>query len=77
MLARSLCEGAGWDFIGDKRSAMRADADFDGTVTLGDMEVFLNQRIEWYLDQTGGEYQQNVQVYPENDGFVLFQRENE
>lgn len=77
VLARSLCEGAGWDFIGDKRSAMRADADFDGTVTLGDMEVFLNQRIEWYLDQTGGEYQQNVQVYPENDGFVLFQREND
>lgn len=76
VLARCLCEGAGWDFIGDKRSAMRADANFDGTVTLGDMQIFLDQRIAWYLDQTGGEYAQNVQVYPENDGFVLFRREN-
>lgn len=75
VLARSLCEGAGWDFIADKRSAMRADADFDGTVTLGDMEVFLDRRIEWYLSQTGGTYEQNVQVYPASDGFVLFQRE--
>lgn len=76
LLARCLCEGAGWDFIGDKRSAMRADADFDGTVTLGDMQVFLDQRIGWYLQQIGGSYEQNVQVYPENDGFVLFEREN-
>lgn len=76
VLARCLCEGAGWDFIGDKRSAMRADVDFDGTVTLSDMAEFLDQRIEWYLEQTGGTYEQNVQVYPENDGFVLFQREN-
>ncbi|MDO4355126.1 MAG: caspase family protein [Clostridia bacterium] len=75
VLARSLCEGAGWDFIGDKRSAMRADADFDGTVTLADMAVFLKQRVRWYLDQTGGDYEQTVQVYPENDGFVLFQRD--
>ncbi len=75
VLARSLCEGAGWDFIGNKRSAMRADADFDGTVTLADMAVFLKQRVRWYLEQTGGDYEQTVQVYPENDGFVLFQRE--
>lgn len=76
VLARCLCEGAGWDFIGDKRSAMRADADFDGVVSLSDMQVFLDQRIEWYLAQTGGAFEQNVQVYPENDGFVLFRREN-
>ena len=75
VLARSLCEGAGWDFIGDKQSAMRADADFDGTVTLADMAVFLKQRVAWYLDQTGGDYEQTVQVYPENDGFVLFRRD--
>lgn len=75
VLARSLCEGAGWDFIADKRTAMRADADFDGMVSLADMAVFLRQRVTWYLDQTGGEYEQTVQVYPENDGFVLFQRE--
>lgn len=76
VLARCLCEGAGWDFIGDKRSAMRADTDFDGVVTLGDMQEFLVQRIDWYLSQTGGAYEQNVQVYPQNDGFVLFRREN-
>ena len=76
VLARCLCEGAGWDLIGDKRSAMRADVDFDGTVTLSDMAEFLDQRIEWYLGQTGGTYEQNIQVYPENDGFVLFLREN-
>lgn len=76
VLARCLSEGAGWDLIGDKRSAMRADVDFDGTVTLSDMAEFLNQRIGWYLDQTGGTYEQNIQVYPEGDGFVLFQREN-
>lgn len=75
VLARSLCEGAGWDFIADKRSAMRADTNFDGVVTLGDMQEFLGQRIEWYLGQTGGAYEQDVQVYPENDGFVLFSRE--
>lgn len=76
VLARCLSEGAGWDLIGDKRSAMRADVDFDGTVTLSDMAEFLDQRIGWYLDQTGGTYEQNIQVYPEGDGFVLFRREN-
>ena len=45
-------------------------------MTLGDMQAFLNLRIKWYLDQIGGAYQQSVQVYPENDGFVLFRREN-
>jgi len=36
-------------------------------------------RVNWYLDLanelTGGDYRQSIQVYPEGDPLVLFERQ--
>ena len=58
ILARSLCEGAGWDIIGDKMCTLKADANRD--------------RVVYYLEGTG--VKQTVRVWPEGDQTALFGR---
>lgn len=78
VFARALCDGAGWDIDRNRRSAMGADADFDGCVTAAELSEYMRARVDWYLNITselsGTEYTQSVQAYPEGDPYILFKR---
>lgn len=75
VFARALCDGGGWSMDENARAAMKADMDYDGSITLDELETYLSRRVMWYLRQIGP-YVQTVCVYPEGDAFVLFSREN-
>ena len=75
VFARALCEAGGWSLERSARAAMRADADFDGAVTLNELYVYVARRVMWYLNLGGaGRYVQSVQVWPEGDKTVIFER---
>ena len=76
VFARALCEAGGWSLERSARSAMRADLDYDGLVTLNELYVYVARRVRWYLSLAGepGQYAQCVQVWPEGDGGVVFAR---
>ncbi len=78
VFARALCEGCGWSIERSARSAMRADVDYDGAVSLNELYAYTARRVRWYLNLTGtisGEaYAQSVQVWPEGDARPLFAR---
>ena len=78
VFSRALCDGAGWDIDRNVRSTMGADFDYDGKITLAEMQVYLQERVSWYLGVasglTGENYRQTIQVYPEGDPLVLFER---
>ena len=73
VFARALCDGAGWSIDRNAQSAMNADANYDGEITLNELGSYMHRRVNWYLNLAGG-YVQNVRTYPEGDGFVLFSR---
>ncbi len=72
IMARALCEGAGWDLIGNRICTLKADADKSRQVTLQEMYLYLSRRVMYYLEGTGVE--QTVCVWPEGDQTVLFGR---
>ena len=78
VFVRALCDGGGWDMDRGVQSTMGADADYDGRVTLAEMQVYLQERVDWYMklasDLTGEDYRQSVQVYPQGDPLVLLER---
>ncbi len=80
VFARALCEAGGWSIDRSARSAMRADLDYDGRVTLNELHAYTARRVMWYLNLTGAltgaeeRYVQSVQVWPEGDGLVVFER---
>ena len=76
VFARALCEAGGWDLQRSARSAMRADLDYDGLVTLGELHEYVSRRVMWYLSLAGeaGRYTQSVQVWPEGLADVVFAR---
>lgn len=78
VFARALCDGAGWDIDRGTRGTMGADKNYDGAITLGELQTYMHARVNWYLalasELTGGDYRQTVQVYPEGDPLVLFER---
>ncbi len=80
VFARALCDAGGWSLDAASRSAMRADADYDGAVTMNELCAYAARRVAWYLNlagsQTGepGRYVQSVQAWPEGDGLVVFRR---
>jgi len=80
VLARALCDGAGWSLSRSRRGALKADLDYDRLITLNEMQLYAARRVPWYLNVAGklskakNPYVQNVQVYPEGDPFVLFGR---
>ena len=75
VFARALCDGAGWDISRAQRSALRADANMNRSITLQELYQYTSRRVGWYLNLVGGDYAQNVQVYPKGDPFVIFERE--
>lgn len=78
VFARALCDGAGWNIDRGARGTMGADRNYDGSITLGELQLYMAGRVNWYLDiasdLTGEDYRQNIQVYPEGDPLVLFER---
>ncbi|MBR1822582.1 MAG: Ig-like domain-containing protein, partial [Clostridia bacterium] len=76
VFARALCEAGGWSMERSARSAMRADLDYDGAVTLNELYVYVARRVMWYLNLAGadGQYVQTVQVWPEGDDETVFAR---
>ena len=78
VFARALCDGAGWDIDLNARSSMDADRDYDRSISLAELADYMCRRVNWYLDiasnLTGGNYTQSIQVYPEDDPFILFER---
>ena len=83
VLARALCDGAGWSLGSARRAALRADADYDRQITLNEIGLYLSRRVAWYLNVAGElagsstSYVQNVQVYPLGDPTVLFGRQGQ
>ena len=73
IMARSLCEGAGWDLIEDRVCTLKADADRDRAVTLQEIFQYTHRRVLYYLEGTG--VAQSVRVWPEGDQTALFGRE--
>ena len=75
VFARALCDAGGWSLERGAKSAMRADLDHDGEVTLSELSGYVEKRVKWYLDMAGaGQYAQTVQAWPEGDGFAVFER---
>jgi len=80
VFARALCEAGGWRIDQSALGALRADLDFDGQVTLGELREYAARRVMWYLNLTGtltgaeGRYVQSVQAWPEGDDLVVFAR---
>lgn len=80
VFARVLCDGAGWNIDNNARGTMGADRNYDGSITLGELQEYMAARVNWYLDiasdLTGEDYRQSVQVYPEGDPLILFERKS-
>lgn len=78
VFTRALCDGAGWNLDRSMRSSMAADQNYDRAITLAELAQYMEQRVDWYLniasELIGDRYVQSVQVYPEGDPFVLFER---
>lgn len=80
VFARALCEAGGWSIDRSARTALRADRNYDGRVTLTELYAYAARRVMWYLNLTGsltgaaGQYVQTVQLWPEGDGLVVMQR---
>lgn len=70
--ARSFAEAGGWDLITDRRQSMKADLDRDRVVTVHDALLFTRRRVKELLKRTGAH--QDVQAFPEQSTFPLFQR---
>ena len=69
ILARALCEGAGWDLIGDRVCTLKADANKDRAVTAQELWAYTRKRVMYYLSGTG--VSQSVRFWPEGDQTVL------
>jgi len=77
VFARAVCEAGGWSLERSARAPMRADVDVDGRVTLTELYNYTARRVMWYLNRTAqGRYAQTVQVWPQGDGTVVFERQN-
>jgi len=80
VFARALCEAGGWSIDRSTRTALRADRNYDGRVTLTELYSYAARRVMWTLNQTGAltgateQYVQSVQLWPEGDGLVVMQR---
>ena len=80
VFARAFCEAGGWSIDRGTPTALRADRNYDGRVTLTELFSYAARRVMWYLNQTvaltGAEnpYVQTVQLWPEGDGLVVMQR---
>ncbi len=68
--SRSLCEAGGWDLMGDKRTALRADINRDQGVTLYEAYLYCRQRVNKYLENS--HQTQDVQMYPMGAQLTLF-----
>ena len=79
VFVRALCDGAGWNLDQNVKGTMGADRNFDGEVTLNELHLYMTGRVNWYLgiasDLTGEDYRQSVQLYPEGDPLVIFERQ--
>lgn len=78
--ARALCDGAGWDLVRNARAGMGADADYDGRITVGELQLYLEARVNWYTglasSLNGTRYRQSVQAFPAGDPMVIFERKS-
>ena len=82
VLARALCAAGGWDINLAARTAMRADGNTNGQVTLNELHAYVARQVMYYLREAGRQngaaspyaYVQSVQVWPEGDGLVVMQR---
>jgi len=80
VFARALCEAGGWSIDRGAGTALRADRNYDGRVTLTELYTYVARRVMWYLNLTAtltgvtDQYVQTVQLWPEGDGLVVMQR---
>ena len=75
VFARALCDALGYSIDGRSRGPLGADRDFDGMVTLNETYLYVSRRVNQYLSRAGGgNFAQEVKVYPAGDPFVLFER---
>ncbi len=72
IMARSLCEGAGWDIIYDRSVTLKADTNRDKLVTVQEIYEYTRRRVTHYLEGTS--VTQTVYLYPQGDQTVIFGR---
>ena len=65
ILARAMCEGLGWDLIGDRTCTLKADADKDRIVTAQELWAYTRKRVMYYL--AGAGVTQTALFWPEGD----------
>ena len=73
VFARALCDAAGWSMDRAAKSSMNADDNYDGEITLSELETYLSRRVTWYLN-LAGDYVQTVRAYPAGDATAIFAR---
>ena len=80
VFARALCEAGGWDVDHGTRSAMRADLNYDGEVSMAELYGYLTRRALWLLSRANalsedsGILPQTVKLWPETDAATVFAR---
>ena len=78
VFVRALCDGAGWNMESGKKGALRGDINYDRKLTLHELWLYANRRVNWYLNiaesLSGTEYVQCIQAFPQNSSAVLFER---
>ena len=80
VFARALCEAGGWDVDHGTRSAMCADLNYDGEVSMAELYGYLTRRALWLLSRANalsedsGILPQTVKLWPETDAATVFAR---
>ncbi len=71
--ARALCEGLGWDLVGDRSTSLKADADRDRRVTFAEIGAYVKRRCMYYLSASSKEVQ-TVCIWPDTGALILASR---
>ncbi len=73
VFSRALCEGLGWDLIGDRSTALKADADHDRMVTFSELVSYVRRRGMFYLSGSKTSAQ-TANAWFSDPGFALADR---
>ena len=72
VFSRAVCEGLGWDLIGDRSTALKADSDLDRQVTFYELVAYSRRRCMFYLSSS--QNRQTINFFCADPSFVLADR---
>lgn len=73
--ARAVCDAGGWSIERGRSAPMRADANYDGAVSVQELYRYVSRRVMWYLALNDAEsYVQSVQLEPLECAWTIFEK---